>query len=73
MFPLVREAVAHVLGPAEAMRKALPASVAIDPSARGILEKLAATDPRTLALMHGSSFQGDGARQLRAMADALGV
>jgi flavorubredoxin len=62
-----------VLGPAEAMRKALPASVAVDLSARAILEKLAATAPRTLALMHGSSFRGDGAKMLLAMADALGV
>ena len=62
-----------VLGPAEAMRKALPASVAVDPSARAILEKLASTEPRALALMHGSSFRGDGGKLLRAMADALGV
>jgi flavorubredoxin len=62
-----------VLAPAEAMRKALPASVAVDRSARGILEKLAMTEPRTLALMHGSSFKGDGGKLLRAMADALGV
>jgi flavorubredoxin len=64
---------ADVLGPAEAMRKAMPASVAIDRSARAILEKLAATEPRTLALMHGSSYRGDGGALLRAMADALGV
>ncbi|MBC7173989.1 MAG: MBL fold metallo-hydrolase, partial [Polyangiaceae bacterium] len=32
-----------------------------------------ATEPRTLALMHGSSFQGDGAMLLRGLADALGV
>jgi flavorubredoxin len=62
-----------VLGPSEAMRKAMPASVAIDGSARAILEKLARTEPRTLALMHGSSYRGDGGKLLRAMADALGV
>ena len=62
-----------VLGPSEAMRKAMPASVAIDRSARTILEKLASTEPRTLALMHGSSYHGDGAKLLRALADALGV
>ena len=62
-----------VLGPAEAMRKAMPSSVAIDRNARAILEKLAATAPRTLALMHGSSYRGDGAALLRALADALGV
>jgi len=62
-----------VLGPSEAMRLAMPASVAIDVHARAILNKLAATEPRTLALMHGSSYQGDGARLLQAFADALGV
>lgn len=62
-----------VLGPSEVMRKAMPASVAIDRSARAILDKLASVEPRTLALMHGSSYRGDGGKLLRAMADALGV
>jgi flavorubredoxin len=34
------------------------------------LHRLADLAPTTLALMHGSSFQGDGASQLRALADA---
>jgi flavorubredoxin len=62
-----------VVGPAEEMRKAMPSSVAIEASSRAILEKLARTEPTTLALMHGSSFQGDGRAQLLALADALGV
>jgi flavorubredoxin len=62
-----------VLGPSEAMRLGMPASVAIDVHARKIIDKLAATEPRTLALMHGSSYRGDGAKLLRAFADALGV
>jgi hypothetical protein len=33
------------------------------------LHRLAALDPTTLALMHGSSFRGDGAAQLRGLAD----
>lgn len=33
------------------------------------LEQLAALNPSTLALMHGSSYSGDGAAQLRALAD----
>jgi hypothetical protein len=33
------------------------------------LEQLAQLAPTTLALMHGASFAGDGARQLRALAD----
>jgi flavorubredoxin len=32
------------------------------------LERLAELSPSTLALMHGSSFRGDGATQLRALA-----
>ncbi|MGF1426643.1 hypothetical protein [Kitasatospora sp. LaBMicrA B282] len=35
------------------------------------LRSLAALEPRTLAVMHGSSFRGDGAAALRAMADGL--
>ena len=63
----------EVLSPAEALRQAMPASMAIDVHARGILNKLAATQPRTLALMHGSSYRGDGGALLRALGDALGV
>jgi glyoxylase-like metal-dependent hydrolase (beta-lactamase superfamily II) len=63
----------EVLSPAEAMRHGMPASVAIDVGARRILNKLAATEPRTLALMHGSSYSGDGGKLLRALGDALGV
>jgi flavorubredoxin len=33
------------------------------------LEALAALNPTTLAVMHGSSFAGDGAGQVRALAD----
>jgi hypothetical protein len=33
------------------------------------LEQLAQLTPTTLAIMHGSSFRGDGATQLRALAD----
>jgi flavorubredoxin len=33
------------------------------------LEQLAALNPTTLAIMHGSSYSGDGAAQLRALAD----
>ncbi len=64
----------EVLGPSEAFRQAMPAgSVAIERGSRAILEKLAATEPRTLALMHGSSYRGDGAKLLRGLADALEV
>ncbi len=63
----------EVLGPAEAMRKMLPASVAIEAGARAVLEKLARTEPTTLALMHGSSYRGNGAALLLGLSDALGV
>jgi hypothetical protein len=32
------------------------------------LERLAELEPRTLAVMHGSSFEGDGAAALRDLA-----
>jgi hypothetical protein len=38
---------------------------------RVILERLAATEPATLACMHGSAWHGDGAELLRALADSL--
>jgi flavorubredoxin len=59
-----------VLEPAEAMRKAM-GGVAIEKNTRALLEKLASTEPTTLALMHGSSFRGNGAKLLLGLADAL--
>lgn len=61
------------LEPAEAFRLAAPEAVALERSTGRLLEKLASTEPATLAIMHGSSFRGDGARVLRDMARALGV
>ena len=60
------------LGPSEATRQRM-GGVAIELHTRSLLEKLAATEPRTLALMHGSSYRGDGGVLLRGLADALGV
>jgi flavorubredoxin len=62
----------EVLGPAEALRQHM-GGVAIERNTRALLEKLAATEPATLALMHGSSYRGDGGALLRGLADALGV
>ena len=62
----------EVLSPSEAMRKAM-GGVAIEAHTRALLEKLASMEPTTLALMHGSSFRGDGHALLRGLADALGV
>lgn len=36
-----------------------------------ILQRLAELDPRTLAIMHGSSFAGDGAGALRGLAGVM--
>jgi flavorubredoxin len=38
---------------------------------RSVLEGLAALEPRTLACMHGGAYQGQGADQLRALAERL--
>jgi flavorubredoxin len=61
-----------ILGPAEEMRLGF-GGFAIEQGTRKILDKLAATEPKTLALMHGSSFSGNGAKVLRELASALGV
>lgn len=61
-----------VLGPAEALRANM-GGVAIERDTRKLLQKLAATEPTTLAIMHGSSYRGDGAKLLMAFADALGA
>jgi len=63
---------ADVVAPSEALRATM-GGIAIERDTRAILEKLARTEPTTLALMHGSSFSGDGRRSLLALADALGV
>ena len=62
----------EVLSPSEAMRRAM-GGVAIEAHTRALLEKLASTEPTTLALMHGSSYRGDGRALLLGLAEALGV
>lgn len=59
-----------ILGPSEAFRHAMD-YFSHTTNARAILERLAATNPATLACMHGSAWRGDGAALLRALADAL--
>ncbi len=59
-----------ILGPSEAFRQALD-YFSHTVHARPMLERLAATSPTTLACMHGSAWQGDGAALLRALADEL--
>jgi flavorubredoxin len=61
-----------ILGPSEALRKKM-GGVALEADARRLLQKLASTEPTTLATMHGSSYRGDARALLLALADALGV
>jgi flavorubredoxin len=56
-----------ILGPALALEKFLPFT-AVSPETVSTLRKLAALSPRKLALMHGSSFSGDGRVPLEALA-----
>jgi len=41
------------------------------PNSRELLSRLAAFKPTTMACMHGSAWQGDGARLLLALADRI--
>jgi hypothetical protein len=40
-------------------------------NAAGMIERLAATEPTTLACMHGSAWRGDGASLLRELGSRL--
>ena len=59
-----------ILGPSEAFREAMD-YFSHTTNARVMLERLASTNPTTLACMHGSAWRGDGASLLRALADRL--
>ncbi len=59
-----------ILGPSEAFRHGMD-YYSYTKNARALLERLASTEPTTLACMHGSVWRGDGAKLLRALADAL--
>ena len=59
-----------ILGPSEVFRREMD-YFSHTKNARVMLERLASTEPTTLACMHGSSWRGDGAKLLRALADAL--
>lgn len=59
-----------ILGPSEAFRHAMDYFSHTN-NTRAMLERLASTDPATLACMHGSAWRGDGAGLLRALADSL--
>jgi len=59
-----------ILGPSEEFRKMLD-YFSHTPNASALLDALAAFEPRTLACMHGSAWQGDGAALLRELGKAL--
>jgi len=60
----------NILQPSEDMRAVMD-YYAHGANTRAVLERLAALEPRILACMHGSAFQGDGGALLRALADKL--
>ena len=53
------------------LRGPLAGAYPYTPQTEGELRRLAALEPQTLALMHGSSFAGDGGRALLDLATAL--
>lgn len=59
-----------ILGPSEAFRAQMDYFSATK-NARALIAKLAATQPTTLAVMHGSAWQGDGAALLTELGEAL--
>jgi flavorubredoxin len=63
---------ADILGPSEAFRAPLD-YFAHAPQTTATLERLAREQPRTLACMHGSAWQGDGGALLRHLAEAVGA
>jgi flavorubredoxin len=66
--PLTR---GDVVGPAVATEQMFHA-MTMSPNTGAVLERLAALAPQRLAIMHGPSFEGDGAAALRGLAAGLG-
>jgi flavorubredoxin len=59
-----------IVDPAMAFETMFQSYSSLTPSLPVTLEKLAALEPRTLAVMHGSAFTGDGAGALRELSAA---
>jgi len=59
-----------ILGPSEAFRKQMD-YFSHTRNVRSLMARLSAAEPTTLACMHGSAWQGDGAQLLEALAEAL--
>ena len=68
--PAVTES--DILGPSDTFRQQMD-YFSHTKNAREMLEKLASTEPTTLACMHGSAWRGDGSKLLLALADALSL
>ena len=65
--PVTREDLLDAANDAEAMFEA----ISLTPKTAPTIRKLAALRPERLALMHGATFEGDGADQLQRLADSL--
>lgn len=59
-----------ILGPSEAFRGAMD-YFSHAKNTGGMLERLASTQPTTLACMHGSAWRGDGGKLLRGLSEEL--
>jgi len=84
MFPVVREAVGRILDPATIRWigfshfesdecGSLNEWLQVAPLAQPLCTVVAALQPKTLAIMHGSSFAGDGGNAIRNLASAMKV
>jgi flavorubredoxin len=67
-LPAITES--DILGPSEALRRSMD-YFSHAKNTREMIERLAAAEPTTLACMHGSAWNGDGAAILRALAARL--
>ena len=61
-----------ILGPSEEFRQRMD-YFSYTRNTRQLLERLASTEPTTLACMHGSAWRGDGTKLLSELSDALVV
>ena len=59
-----------ILGPSEEFRQPMD-YYAHAPNTQDVLARIAATEPETLACMHGSAWRGKGGDMIRALAAAL--
>ncbi|HYD07129.1 MAG TPA: MBL fold metallo-hydrolase [Reyranella sp.] len=71
MGPCPATTTGDIVDAAIATEKAIP-FMPSTPQAEPTLRRLAALAPKTIALMHGPTFQGDGAAALNALADHYG-